>query len=215
MNETTAQAEVATPTLAFHAVVMALTTTVKQGTKNVRVHDKFLPYSLPTLDMVDASLPAPDKWVTTKVTVEGEEPVEVSTPEYDDQNLDFVQSALTQRIQGLARSRDKAGQTPAQTWEELAESGGTKYPVQLKQFRADFLAFLLSEDGGATERQADALLSYTDAKAMMALPHARKEKVAEWINKFLEFYGDKQAEVGSVLGAIKRAMATDLDDIEL
>ena len=200
-------------TKGFHAVVMAISETNKATSK--REFKKFLPYSLPTLDMVDASLPAPNGWIETEVEgLDGEKQM-VAVPEYTDQNLEFVQNAITQRIQGLARSRDKAGQTPAATWEELAESGGTKYPVQLKQFRADFLAFLLSEEGGATDKQAQALLAYTDAKVLMSQPHARKEAIANWINKFLEAYGDKAGEVGSVIGAIKRSMETDLDDIEL
>jgi len=197
----------------FHTVIMALSETNKATSK--REFKKFLEYSLPTLDMVAEGLPAPDSWTETEVEgLEGEKQI-VRVPEYTDQTLDFVQNAIIQRIQGLARSRDKAGQVPASTWEELAESGGTKYPVQLKQFRADFLAYLQSEEGGATEKQATALLTYCDTKVLMSQPHARKEQVAAWFGKFVDFYGDKAGEVASVIGGLNRALTTDLDDVDL
>lgn len=213
MNENTTQEAVANTANEFHNVIMAISETNKATNK--REFSKFLPYSLPTLDMVAEGLPAPDKWVEAEIEGADGEKQTVRVPEYADSTLDFVQGAITQRIQGLARSRDKAGQTPAQNWEELAESGGTKYPVQLKQFRADFLAFLQSEEGGATEKQATALLSYCDAKVLMSQPHERKEAIAGWINRFLEAYGDKAGEVASVTGALSRALNTNLDDVEL
>lgn len=205
-QETTAPATAAT----FHNVTMVVNVT-KDGT---RVFSHFLDYGLPTLDMVNPALPAPDSWKEEEVK-EGDKSAIISSPVYNDTKLDYVQSALVSKMQGLARSRDKANQAPVMTWEELAECGtGSKYPVQLKQFRADFYAWL-KEDSDASDAQADALLRYTDTKLLMEQAHSRKESIAKWFTQFLEAYGEKASEVTNVINNINAALATDLEEVDL
>lgn len=211
-NTEAAGDQAAVAAVVFHAVFMPISKTV--GDKRVFSHN--LAYGLPTLDMIPgADLASPDKWENQqKDTAEDAQPLLV--PVYDNEILEYMQGALNQRIQGLARSRDKANQEPVMSWEALAEcGGGSKFPVQLKQFREDLLAWLKSEEGGASEAQQLALMAYTDSKVLTSQPEAKKAKVAEWFNKFFESYGDKASEIGSVTAGIKRAMTTNIDDVEL
>lgn len=183
----------------------------KQG-KNV--FSKFLAIGIPTLDMVSDSLPAPDSWKEETVT-EGEQQAVVRTPVYEDDKLAYVQDAIIQRIQGLARSRDKTGQTACMTWEEVAESGGSgvKYPILLKEFREKFASWMSS----ATElndKQQAALLSYTDSKLLLRADQHKKERVAEFLAQFVESLGEEALSLASVINVLNRSLETEQEDVD-
>lgn len=189
----------------FHPVVMRINE--RKAGKNV--FKKFLTYGLPTLDQVSPTLPAPDSWDATE-SKEGEQVATIAKPVYEDATLQYIQESLSQRIQGLARSRDGAGQEPCTNWAEVAESGGTgtKYPVQLKAFREAF-ALWLKEVSDYSEVQAAAIHSYTDTKRLMLQDTDRKNKFAGVVSEFLSALGDEASEFNVVVAAINRAIATE------
>lgn len=195
----------------FHSSVMRIAE--RKGGK--AVFKKFLTYGLPTLDMVSEDLPAPDSWEEVEVREEeaGESAV-IRQPIYKETVLQYLQDALTQRIQGLARSRDNTGQLPCVTWAEVEESGGgTKYPIQLKEFRTAFVDWMQKETT-LTEGQQAALLAFTDTKRLTMADDHRKERVALHLNKFVEYLGESANEVISVINALNRALETEVEDID-
>lgn len=199
-------------TTQFNEAVMRIATRI--GGK--AVFKKFLPYGLPTLDQANEALPAPDSWENNEVTEgEGDEAVTatVSTPVYKDSILDYLQSALTQRIQGLARSNDGAGRAACMNWTEVEESGsGTKYPIQLRDFKALFSTWL--EDTKLTEKQQAAVLAFTDAKRLTLADDHRKERVAVYLSDFVASLGEAASEVMSVINTLNRALSTEVEDID-
>ncbi len=203
--ETTTQAQA----VDFNAAVMRISK--RQGGETVFV--KFLPYGLPSLDQIPGTnLPAPDSWKEEKL-VEGDEVANIRLPVYNTQELDYLQTALTQRIQGIARSKDSAGAIPPTNWVELFEaSGGSKYPVQLKEFRAGFAEWLSMQENLA-EKQQVAILSYTDTRKLTEAKTAKKERFSVYLNAFIEAL-ENPGEVASVIANIKRALETNPDDVD-
>ena len=182
------------------------------------IFKKFLPYGLPTLDQVFSPLPAPDSWKEEEVKeeIEGEEDQSaiIRTPIYKDSTLEYLQAALTQRVQGLARSRDGAGQVPCMNWQEVEESGsGTKYPIQLRDFKADF-SIWLEKATELTVKQQAAVLAFTDAKRLTLADDHRKERVAEFLNGFVASLGEKASDVMSVINTLNKALVTEVEDID-
>ncbi len=173
---------------------------------------KFLSYGLPTLDQVIAGAPAPDKWDSETIK-EGDEEAEVKTPVYESDILAFLQTALVQRVQGIARSRDNAGMDPSTNWAELLESsGGNRYPAQLKAFK-DGLAEFLAEQDDLTDRQIGAILVYTDSRRLSEADPVRKERVGFWFNSFIEAIEDT-SEVKSVISSLTRALEFDPAEVD-
>lgn len=200
--------EAAVPAVVFHSVVMPISITVG---KERRFHH-FLDYNLPTLEMVNPELPAPDKWEET-IQTEGDKTATILRPVYDNPVYEFIQTSLTQRIQGIARSKDKAGVAIPSDWIELFEtSGGTKYPVQLKEFKAG-LAEWLGKQENLTEVQRAAILSYTDTKQLQEATSAKKARVEAMFTQFITSLGDKANEYSSVIANINRALEVNPEDI--
>ena len=212
MEPTTETTETTVPSTQFNEAIMRIATRI--GGK--AVFKKFLPYGLPTLDQAFEVLPAPDSWENNEITEgEGEEAITatVSTPVYEDSILDYLQSALTQRIQGLARSNDGAGRAVCMNWTEVEESGsGTKYPIQLRDFKALFRTWLEATE--LTEKQQAAVLAFTDAKRLTLADDHRKERVAVYLSEFVKSLGDGISEVMSVVNTLNRALKTEVDDID-
>ena len=208
-TETTATSAISTQ---FNEATMRIATRI--GGK--AVFKKFLPYGLPTLDQAFEALPAPDSWEESEVTEgEGEETqiAILRTPIYKDSILDYLQSALTQRIQGLARSNDGAGRAACMNWTEVEESGsGTKYPIQLRDFKVLFSAWLESTE--LTEKQQAAVLAFTDAKRLTLADDHRKERVAVYLQNFVATLGEAANEVTSVINTLNRALETEVEDID-
>jgi hypothetical protein len=183
------------------------------------VFNKFLEIGIPTLDQVSSSLPAPDTWLAKEVK-EGENEDQVAiirTPVYNSFILGWVQDAIIQRIQSLARSRDNTGQLPCASWEELEEAtgGGTKYPIQLRDFREKFASWLAGDSSPAlSDKQQAALLTYTDAKRLMLADDAKKERVAVYLQSFVESLGDSVSEVSSVINTLNRALAQEVEEVD-
>jgi len=194
----------------FHEVQMRIAE--RKAGKNV--FKCFLTYGIPTLDQVSPNLPAPDSWEGTEVT-EGEETIVVNSPVYTSDTLQYVQDAIIQRLQGLARSRLSAGQEQCTTWNEVAESGGagTKYPVQLKAFREGFATWL-QDVSPYNEIQSAAIMSYTDTRRLLTQDDERKAKFAGVVSEYVESLGDKAVEIGSVISAINRAITTTQEDLD-
>ena len=209
-TETTAVPAVSTQ---FNEAVMRIATRI--GGK--AVFKKFLPYGLPTLDQANEALPAPDSWEESKVTEgEGDEAITaiILTPVYKDSILDYLQSALTQRIQGLARSNDGAGRAACMNWTEVEESGsGTKYPIQLRDFKALFSTWL-EKKTELNEKQQAAVLAFTDAKRLTLADDHRKERVAIYLTDFVASLGEAASEVMSVINTLNRALSTEVEDID-
>ena len=108
------------------------------------------PVYIPSLDMVASGLPSPDK-------IDYDEDGRVSIV-YNDEALQYVQNALTQKVEGVVRSAiqwnkqtesgtpEYTGQSrePAQDWDTLLESANTGlYFAVKKEWLARFKAFLV------------------------------------------------------------------------
>lgn len=186
----------------FKQVVMAISTT--ENSK--RVFQKFLPYGLPTLDAVMEGMPAPDRWESEEIEPVKGTTATVETPVYDNEQLNWLQTALTQRVQGLARSRDKSGQEPAMDWTALLESagGGSKYPVLLKEFK-ELLAQHLG-NLGMTDAQITAILSYTNPVKLAEAVEAKQARVLELVEGFKEALDDP-GYFSPVFNSLERATA--------
>ncbi len=195
--------------VAFNPAIMRIQKRVGGDTKFV----KFLAYGLPTLDMIPGyNLPAPDKWSTTELE-EGEEKGVINTPVYDSQELDYIQTALTQRIQGIARTKDGAGAVPPSNWVELFEaSGGSKYPVQLRDFKAG-LAEWLSTQENLSEKQQVAILGFCNTQKLVEQSDAKKERISAYFEAFIEAI-ENPSEVAAVITNIRRAIATTPEDVD-
>jgi hypothetical protein len=201
-------APAATEAAGFHNVVMKINE--RKGGKTV--FKKFLPYGLATLDQAVEGLPAPDSWTETEVTV-GEATATLAVPVYENSVLQYLQDAVKQRLEGLARSRDATGQLPCFNWTEVEESGGgAKYPLQLKQFREAFATWLATKE--LSEKQQAAILSYTDTKKLLEQADHKKERVAVYFSEFVTSMGDAAAEVASVVRAINSALDTTPEDVD-
>ena len=213
MESTTETTETSAVSTQFNEAIMRIATRI--GGK--AVFKKFLPYGLPTLDQVSgAQMPAPDKWEESEVKEgegENEQVAVIRTPVYDDVTLDYLQAALTQRIQGLARSNDGAGRAACMNWLEVEESGsGTKYPIQLRDFKALFSTWLEATE--LTEKQQAAVLAFTDAKRLTLADDHRKERVAVYLTDFVASLGEAASEVMSVINTLNRALSTEVEDID-
>ncbi len=194
----------------FHAVILRLAKRV-DGEKNKFF--KFLTYGLPTLDMVIPGAPAPDSWDSDTIK-EGEESAEIKTPVYNNPQLEYLQIALTQRVQGIARSRDNASMEPAINWEQLLETaGGTKYPAQLSAFKKGMAEFLIGQES-LTDKQQAVILSYIDTRRLSALDHAKKARIWVWCEKFIEAIGDQKSEVAAVISNLEKAVSVADDEID-
>ena len=213
MENIEANTEVSAVSTQFNEAIMRIATRI--GGK--AVFKKFLPYGLPTLDQANETLPAPDSWDKSEVTEgEGDEAITATilTPVYKDSILDYLQAALTQRIQGLARSNDGAGRAACMNWTEVEESGsGTKYPIQLRDFKALFSTWL-EKDTELTEKQQAAVLAFTDAKRLTLADEHRKVRVAVYLQDFVKSLGDGVSEVMSVVNTLNRALETEVEDID-
>ncbi len=190
----------------FKSVIMAISVTQAVNGKNQRVFQKFLTYGLPTLADVSTEFPAPDRWAAEEIEPVKGETDTVESPVYDNEHLQWLQDALTQRVQGLARSRDKSGQEPAMDWNALLESagGGSKYPVLLKEFKEMLSEYLTSK--GMTDAQVAAVLGYTNPIKLSEAIEAKQARVMELVNEFKEAL-DEPAYFGSVFASLERAIA--------
>ena len=214
MDTTTETTEATTVTNEqFNEVIMRIAE--RKGGK--AIFKKFLLYGLPTLDQVSgATLPAPDSWKSEEIKeeIEGEQDqIAILTPVYKDTILEYLQAALTQRVQGLARSRDGAGQVPCMNWQEVEESGsGTKYPIQLRDFKLAFSLWL--EKTELTVKQQAAVLAFTDAKRLTLADDHRKERVAVYLQDFVASLGEAASDVMSVINTLNKALITEVEDID-
>lgn len=190
----------------FKSVIMAISTTQPVGGKNQRVFQKFLTYGLPTLADVMEGMPAPDRWTSEEVEPAKDQKASIESPVYDSEYLQWLQDALTQRVQGLARSRDKSGQEPAMDWTALLESagGGSKYPVLLKEFK-EMLAEYLGQKG-MTDAQVTAVLGYTNPVKLSEAVEAKQARVMELVAEFKAALDDA-SYFSSVFASLDRATA--------
>lgn len=188
----------------FKQVVMPISVTQAVGGKNQRVFQKFLPYGLPTLADVIEGMPEPDRWTEEEVSPTKDDKATIESPVYDNEQLQWLQDALTQRVQGLARSRDKSGQEPAMDWTALLESagGGSKYPVLLKEFKELLTEFLTQK--GFTDAQVAAVLGYTNPVKLSEAVEAKQARVMELVAEFKEAVDDP-GYFGSVFASLERA----------
>lgn len=186
----------------FKQVVMAISTTEN----GKRVFQKFLPYGLPTLADVAEGMPAPDRWEAEEIEPVKGTAATVETPVYDNEQLNWLQTALTQRVQGLARSRDKSGQECAMDWTALLESagGGSKYPVLLKEFKELLAEYLTG--AGMTDAQVTAVLGYTNPVKLAEAVEAKQSRVMELVAGFKEALDDP-GYFSSVFASLERATA--------
>jgi len=216
MNENTPQVATVetTPTASdrFHAVKMRIAKRIEG--KNTFV--KFLTYGLPTLDMVIDGVPAPDSW-NEETLKEGDIEEVLKSPSYANEQLDYLQQALLQRVQGIARTRDSSGMDVATNWSELLETtGGVKYPVQLKQFKDGLAEYLVNdEENGLSAKQVASILIYTDTRRLQECEEHRKERVAHWFSKYIESLAEEaKGEIKSVIANLERALAYTPEELD-
>lgn len=196
--------------MTFHSATMRMTK--KEGKKRVFSH--FLTFGLPTLDMVLEGAPAPDSWDTKTIT-EGDQVAEISVPVYTNPELEFAQVSLTQRIQGLARTREAAGQSIHMSWADIAEAGNAAtYNSVLKSFR-DSMAVWLEDQACFSEAQQAAILSYTNTNSgkLLEADEAKKERVGSIITDFVSSLEDA-SEYGVVVGKLNHALETTIDEAD-
>jgi hypothetical protein len=197
----------------FHAATMALTNTQLVGNKKRRVFTKFLAYSLATLDSVFPGWPAPDRWVEETITPETGQSATTAIPVYDNAQLAWVQTAITQRIENLARSADKRGVEPASDWATLLESavgGAGKYMALVKEFKDMFGEYLVRV--GMTEAQVVAVQGYLNPVRLAEAAEAKQARVLELVTGFREAL-DEPAYFDSVFASLERA-TTEQEEID-
>ncbi len=208
MNPEQPQAEAGNPVESFNSSIMRIAE-IKNGKSTFIT---FLEYGLPTLNQVLASFPAPDSWKEEELK-EGEEVGIIKTPVYEDAKLDYLQNALTQRIQGIARGKYKAGMAPANDWVSLFEtSGGGRYMSQVKLFK-DSLVSYLTENTELNPKQVAALATYTDVRKLGMAKTEKKARVGVWLNKFIDVIEDT-SEVANVIKNLRNAIDTDIEEVE-
>ncbi len=199
---------------AFTQTAMRLAITDKKAGK--RVFAKFLSYYLPTLDSVSDSFPAPDSF-SERTLSEGDVEAVIVTPVYKDEALAYLQNALTQRIQGLARSRDAGGHNQCQNWNEIAESssgGAGQYMAQLQAFKVEFIAYL-EEYTELSEVQRAALVAYTRVGKLLDASQTKKERVAYYISDFVNNLGRVEVEAyESIINSLNRALETEVESVD-
>lgn len=204
-----------TPSVKLLGTSMILAKTLKDPAtgKGSRVFSKVLPYHLPTLDTVSAAFPAPDR-IEEREAEAGDQVEQILVPVYDNPILAYLQTALTQRIQGLARSRDEVGHPQCATWDEIMESGGsgTRYPVVLKEFRIGFLEYLRTEEFG--EAQQIAIMGLTNNSKLAIQADARKARFAEVLQGFADSLGDEAEEFTMVFNILSKAINTEVEDTD-
>lgn len=149
------------------------------------------PCYLPSLDMVAEGLPAPDK-------TEHDEAGKV-TLIYNDENLAYLQAALTSKVEGSVRSAitwNKEGEVPtysgqakdaAQDWDTLLEAANTgQYFVTRKQWLAGFKAFL-AQASGLPELGQSQLYSFVILeKGLASHDQSMRTKIAGYVMSYIE-----------------------------
>jgi len=211
-NTTSEAAEIAP---SFKQIFVAISTTIKKGEKNVRVFKKNLAYGLPVLsDCVDG-LPEPDKWEEEESA--DEKGVMISFPVYENGILNYLQTALYQRVVGAARAKDAAGYVPAINWTELLETGtgGGQYMKQKKQFKEGLAIWLTTNptvDGAVmtlTVGQQSNLLRYTDNRLLEEAESHKKDRVSLFFEAYKASIGEEVAEMTSFINSIDSALTVD------
>jgi len=131
---------------------------------------------------------APPYAVVEEDIADGEKKASVK---YADPKLQFLQDALTQRIQGTASARYRAGEEADTSIEDIvnrARSGGSTYLSDLKAFKEAVAAFVLSK--GKSENFAVNLVKKLDPRVL----EDANDKVREVVISTLEaFQEDEEA----------------------
>ena len=128
MNASSEAVQEATTSKAWHKSIVDIVTRI-DGKQKVMGST---PVYLPSLDMVADGMPAPDK-----VEIDDDGKVSII---YNDEALQYVQSALTQKVEGVVRS--------AIQWNKQTESGTPEYTGQSREAAQDFDSLLESANTG-------------------------------------------------------------------
>lgn len=176
------------------------------------------PVYLPSLDMVADGMPAPDK-------IETDEDGKVSII-YNDEALQYVQSALTQKVEGVVRS--------AIQWNKQTESGTPEYTGQSREAAQDFDSLLESANTGlyfAVKKEW--LTKFKAWLAASALPQAGqdqlysmillekglssqpanvREAIGKHVLSFVSSLGDDASEVSAYTNKVVSYLESGIED---
>lgn len=196
----------------FPTNVMRLTKREEKNGKNIQVFHKFLQYGAPDLSHVSPDFPIPDSIVETIVT-EGDISATIAEYRYDDPRLQYLQEALTQRIQGAARGRENSGSAPHSCWREIFEASagsGGQYMKLLKEFREELLEFLQPI---YSEPQQKAIIAYTVLATLAAAEPSRKARFYEILADY-QASCDPDGKYASIYTSLESVADSALADIE-
>ena len=184
---------------------------VNQRVNGKNVFKAIVAYACPTLaDIPGSNLPEPDKWASEEFTAPDGTKHVIEVPEYSDDTLNYVQSALVGAVRQTARGRDET----LSSWEDITEgASGTTYGAQLKAFKAALTEWLDTETEYSDNQKA-AILHYCRMDSLAEADQARKERFEAVVQKFTDHAGEDAAEWPSVYKAINKAIATDLSDVD-
>lgn len=171
---------------------------------------------LPTLHDFDVAMPEPDSFDS-----------ETGMPSYGDENLQFLQDALTAKVQGIIRNIAKVeGDTPStlaivpvrdypSTLEELVEgSQGARY-FEVRKMAVDAFSVYVSRLEGVQDKAKAYLVSlFSEPRAVQALSQKVKARFAEHLAAFKAGLPDEQAaSMSGYLKSLDRALEVDTSEL--
>ena len=174
--------------------------------------EKFLVFT--SFALVDFGIDIPHEEKIEELT-EGDLKAQYTRYVYQNEAIQFVMDCVSQRVENIARSKDKAGGAIAESVLALLESGGgSKYPVILKQTREALVAWMQASTK-LTDAQQAQVLKYTDTKALAIAKQKIKDQIGKVLAKFVDSLSDdSKSEFAMVINKLSDALEVSEDDLD-
>lgn len=135
---------------------------------------------------------------------EGSEKKTVVVPQYEDSKVNYLQEALTAKVEAAAKGRINGGNEPYSTLEEILEStGGGQYRKLASEFKAAMVAYMQARED--SEALQAAVVKLLEPDVLRATSEGNKGKIAALVDAFSEANPEHAAKYASVIKRVKEA----------